>query len=90
MAQILGEYRASLPDDLKVLIDGYRVVDAARKVVGVGSVGTRCWIALLVGKNDMADDLVLQFKEANASVLERSACPACTATTANGWCRDSG
>jgi uncharacterized protein (DUF2252 family) len=71
VAQILGEYRASLPDDLKVLIDGYRVVDAARKVVGVGSVGTRCWIALLVGKNDMADDLVLQFKEANASVLER-------------------
>jgi uncharacterized protein (DUF2252 family) len=67
---ILAEYRTSLPDDLKVLLDGYRVVDAARKVVGVGSVGTRCWIALLVGKNDPADDLVLQFKEANASVLE--------------------
>ena len=46
---ILAEYRTSLPDDLKVLLDGYRVVDAARKVVGVGSVGTRCWIALLVG-----------------------------------------
>ena len=67
---ILAEYRTSLPDDLKVLLDGYRVVDAARKVVGVGSVGTRCWIALLVGKNDPSDDLVLQFKEANASVLE--------------------
>jgi uncharacterized protein (DUF2252 family) len=67
---ILAEYRTTLPDDLKVLLDGYRVVDAARKVVGVGSVGTRCWIALLVGKNDSSDDLVLQFKEATASVLE--------------------
>jgi uncharacterized protein (DUF2252 family) len=67
---ILAEYRKSLPDDLKVLLDGYRVVDAARKVVGVGSVGTRCWIALLVGKDDPTDDLVLQMKEANASVLE--------------------
>ena len=67
---ILAEYRTTLPDDLKVLLDGYRVVDAARKIVGVGSVGTRCWIALLVGKNDSSDDLVLQFKEANASVLE--------------------
>jgi uncharacterized protein (DUF2252 family) len=72
---ILSEYRASLPDDLKVLIDGYRVVDAARKVVGVGSVGTRCWIALLVGRNDPSDDLVLQFKEANASVLESVTAP---------------
>ena len=67
---ILAEYRTTLPDDLKVLLDGYRVVDAARKIVGVGSVGTRCWIALLVGKNDPSDDLVLQFKEATASVLE--------------------
>jgi uncharacterized protein (DUF2252 family) len=67
---ILAEYRNSLPDDLKVLLDGYQVADAARKVVGVGSVGTRCWIALLVGKNDPSDDLVLQFKEANTSVLE--------------------
>jgi len=67
---ILAEYRTSLPDNLKALLDGYRVVGAARKVVGVGSVGTRCWIALLVGKNDPTDDLVLQFKEATASVLE--------------------
>jgi hypothetical protein len=72
---ILDEYRKSLPDDLKVLIDGYRVVDAARKVVGVGSVGTRCWIALLLGKDDPSDDLVLQFKEANASVLESVGSP---------------
>ncbi len=72
---ILHEYRRSLPDDLKVLLDGYRVVDAARKVVGVGSVGTRCWIALLVGRDDPRDDLVLQFKEAGASVLEAVTAP---------------
>ena len=72
---ILAEYRRTLPDDMKVLLDGYRVVDAARKVVGVGSVGTRCWIALLVGRDDPTDDLVLQLKEANASVLECVAPP---------------
>ena len=66
----LGDYRLSLADDLKVLLDGYVVADAARKVVGVGSVGTRCWIALLVGRNDQSDDLVLQVKEAGPSVLE--------------------
>ena len=87
---ILDEYRASLPDDLKVLIDGYRVVDAARKVVGVGSVGTRCWIALLVGRDDPTDDLVLQFKEANASVLESVGSPASTTTTAVASWRASG
>jgi uncharacterized protein (DUF2252 family) len=73
--QILAQYRESLPDDRKVLVDGYRVADVARKVVGVGSVGTRCWIALLVGRDDSGDDLVLQFKEASASVLEGAAPP---------------
>jgi uncharacterized protein (DUF2252 family) len=68
--EVLAQYRTSLPDFLKVLLDGYRVVDAGRKVVGVGSVGTRCWIALLVGRDDPRDDLVLQFKQASASVLE--------------------
>ena len=67
---VLSEYRKSLPDYLKVLLDGYRVADAGRKVVGVGSVGTRCWIALLVGRDDPRDDLVLQFKQAGESVLE--------------------
>ena len=67
---VLDEYRKSLPDYLNVLLDGYRVVDAGRKVVGVGSVGTRCWIVLLVGKDDPRDDLVLQCKEASDSVLE--------------------
>jgi uncharacterized protein (DUF2252 family) len=67
---ILAAYRTSLSDDLKVLLDGYRLVDVARKGMGVGSAGARCWIALLVGEDDAADDLVLQLKEAHASVLE--------------------
>jgi hypothetical protein len=62
-------YRASLDDDRKRLLDRYQLVDAARKVVGVGSVGTRCWIALLDGGGD-DDPLILQIKEADASVLE--------------------
>ena len=48
---------------------GYRYVDAARKVVGVGSVGTRAWIVLMLGRDD-DDPLFLQVKEAQASVLE--------------------
>ena len=49
--------------------EGYRFVDLARKVVGVGSVGTRAWIVLLLGR-DEGDPLFLQAKEAEASVLE--------------------
>ena len=66
---LFDDYRASLPDDRKHLLDRYQLVDAARKVVGVGSVGTRCWIALLDGGGD-DDPLILQIKEADASVLE--------------------
>jgi hypothetical protein len=62
-------YRQSLAPDLQQLLDSYRLVDFARKVVGVGSVGTRCWIALLLGK-DNNDPLFLQVKEAEQSVLE--------------------
>jgi uncharacterized protein (DUF2252 family) len=62
-------YRHSLQNDRRHLLEGYRLVDFARKVVGVGSVGTRCWIALLLGKDD-ADPLFLQIKEAESSVLE--------------------
>ncbi|HEX7292981.1 MAG TPA: DUF2252 family protein, partial [Solirubrobacterales bacterium] len=51
------------------LLGRFRYVDAARKVVGVGSVGTRAWILLLLGR-DGGDPLILQFKEAQASVLE--------------------
>jgi uncharacterized protein (DUF2252 family) len=63
-------YRTSLPDEMRHLIGRFEVVDVARKVVGVGSVGTMCFIVLLVGR-DMGDPLFLQVKEASASVLER-------------------
>lgn len=68
MQSLLAGYRRSLPDDRRHLLDGYRVVDLARKVVGVGSVGTRCWVLLLHGR-DAGDPLVLQAKEAEESVL---------------------
>lgn len=66
----LQSYRRSLPADRRYLLEQYRFVDLARKVVGVGSVGTRCYIALLMGADD-ADPLFLQIKEAQPSVLER-------------------
>ena len=62
-------YRATLPDDRRLLLERFEIVDAARKVVGVGSVGTRCFIVLLLGR-DANDPLFLQVKEATASVLE--------------------
>lgn len=62
------DYRDSLSNDRKVLLDRYEVVDVAMKVVGVGSVGTRCAVALLMANG--RDPLLLQFKEARASVLE--------------------
>jgi uncharacterized protein (DUF2252 family) len=64
----LGEYRASLSHDRDVLMDRFDFRDIARKVVGVGSVGTRCWIVLLEGR-DPEDPLFLQVKEAQESVL---------------------
>ena len=67
--RIMGEYCATLEDDRKLLVQHYHYTDLARKVVGVGSVGTRAWITLLLGR-DEGDPLILQFKEANASVLE--------------------
>ncbi|MGA8575212.1 MAG: DUF2252 domain-containing protein [Candidatus Cybelea sp.] len=65
---ILKDYRESLPDDRRSLFDRYHFVDAAIKVVGVGSVGTRCWVALFTSAAN--EPLFLQFKQANASVLE--------------------
>jgi uncharacterized protein (DUF2252 family) len=69
LRRMYNEYRASLPQGLRKLLDRYRFVDAARKVVGVGSVGTRAWIVLLIGR-DQGDPLFLQIKEAQRSVLE--------------------
>ena len=62
-------YRRTLQDDRRVLVDRYAFVDMARKVVGVGSVGTRCMIGLFQGRDDQ-DPLFLQVKEAGPSVLE--------------------
>jgi uncharacterized protein (DUF2252 family) len=65
----LRSYRTTLPDDRRRLLERFEVVDVARKVVGVGSVGTRAFIALLQGR-DADDPLFLQVKEATTSVLE--------------------
>ncbi len=69
VSRALRSYRRTLAGDRRHLLDRYRFVDLARKVVGVGSVGTRCWVALLLGR-DERDPLFLQVKEAEASVLE--------------------
>jgi uncharacterized protein (DUF2252 family) len=66
---MVAAYRETLAPERRDLLDQYRLVHIARKVVGVGSVGTRAWIALFLGTND-ADPLVLQIKEAQRSVLE--------------------
>ena len=68
--ELLRIYRRSLQSDRRQLLEQFKVVDMARKVVGVGSVGTRAWIVLLEGR-DATDPLFLQAKEAQASVLER-------------------
>ena len=65
----LRSYRRTLPSDRRHLLEDFRLVDMARKVVGVGSVGTRAWIVLMLGRDD-TDPLFLQAKEAQASVLE--------------------
>jgi uncharacterized protein (DUF2252 family) len=70
VAELLTKYRRTLETDRRVLLDQFEFCDLARKVVGVGSVGTRCWIALMLGR-DGADPLFLQVKEAEASVLSR-------------------
>jgi uncharacterized protein (DUF2252 family) len=72
--QLLRGYRETLEFDRRVLLEEFELTDFARKVVGVGSVGTRAWIALLLGR-DGQDPLFLQIKEAEASVLEEFAGP---------------
>ena len=69
LRQLLRGYRETLEFDRRVLLEEFELIDFARKVVGVGSVGTRAWIALLLGR-DGQDPLFLQMKEAEASVLE--------------------
>jgi uncharacterized protein (DUF2252 family) len=69
VASVLATYRTSLAPNRRVLLDRLHPVDVALKVVGVGSVGTRCWIVLLEGR-DRDDPVFLQLKEARRSVLE--------------------
>ncbi|MER7731203.1 DUF2252 domain-containing protein [Streptomyces erythrochromogenes] len=68
LGQLVGHYGHTLESNRRSLLEDYRLVDVARKVVGVGSVGTRCWILLLLGR-DGRDPLFLQAKEADTSVL---------------------
>lgn len=67
--RIVDDYRATLGDECRALLDSYSFADAALKVVGVGSVGTRAWVVLMIGR-DAGDPLFLQIKEAQPSVLE--------------------
>jgi len=67
---LIRTYRATLETDRRYLLEQFRFIQLARKVVGVGSVGTRAWIALMLGR-DNQDPLFLQVKEAEESVLER-------------------
>jgi uncharacterized protein (DUF2252 family) len=71
---LVSGYQQSLPSDRQHLLEQFTLVDMARKVVGVGSVGTRCWIVLLLGR-DGEDPLFLQAKEADTSVLAAHAGP---------------
>src|SRR6185369_7041745 len=66
---LIRVYRRTLSGDRRRLLERFRYVDAARKVVGVGSVGTRAWVVLMLGR-DGGDPLFLQAKEAQPSVLE--------------------
>jgi len=68
VTQMFHRYRKTLPGDRRVILDRYHIIDVARKVVGVGSVGTRCDVALLMASEH--DPMLLQFKEALPSVFE--------------------
>jgi uncharacterized protein (DUF2252 family) len=72
--EFLRQYRGCLPPHTRTMIERYRFMHIARKVVGVGSVGTRCWVILMLGR-DQSDPLILQLKEALPSVLEPHAAP---------------
>ncbi|MGB3438418.1 MAG: DUF2252 domain-containing protein [Actinophytocola sp.] len=74
MRTLLRAYRSSLEPERRTLLDRYRFVDLAHKVVGVGSVGTRSWMILMLG-DDVRDPLFLQAKEAGPSVLEKFTSP---------------
>jgi uncharacterized protein (DUF2252 family) len=70
LIELIASYKRTLETDRRYLLDQFEFCDMARKVVGVGSVGTRCWILLMLGR-DSSDPLFLQVKEAERSVLSR-------------------
>jgi uncharacterized protein (DUF2252 family) len=70
LTDLIAKYRRTLETDRRYLLDQFEFCDMAHKVVGVGSVGTRCWIILMLGRDD-SDPLFLQAKEAQPSVLSR-------------------
>jgi uncharacterized protein (DUF2252 family) len=72
LKELIARYRDTLETDRRHLLETFEFADMARKVVGVGSVGTRCWIVVMHGR-DTADPLFLQVKEAEVSVLSRFA-----------------
>ena len=86
---LFRDYRRTLTTDRRRLLEQYDLAHIARKVVGVGSVGTRAWIALFLGRDD-SDPLFLQVKEAEASVLEPFLGAASTATGASASSPASG
>ncbi len=69
LEKVFTDYRATMPENRRDFLERYRFVDVALKVVGVGSVGTRCFVIVLEGR-DENDPLILQAKEATASVME--------------------
>jgi uncharacterized protein (DUF2252 family) len=73
LGRFFDDYRATLTEDMRELLERYTLVDEAIKVVGIGSVGRRCWVALMMSATN--DPLFLQFKEAVPSVLEPFAGP---------------
>jgi hypothetical protein len=89
VAEITRSYRASLAADRRVLLDRFTRVDIARKVVGIGSVGTECWVVLLVGR-DADDPLFLQVKEAKTGrrVVEGQRLMQAASDIFLGWSRD--
>jgi uncharacterized protein (DUF2252 family) len=82
-------YRATLQDDRRHLLEQFEIIDAARKVVGVGSVGTRCFIVLLQGR-DAQDRCSFRSRRRWRRCWRRMWARAATGSTASGWCRDSG
>ena len=80
LEKVFTDYRATMPENRRDFLERYRFVDFALKVVGVGSVGTRCFVLVLEGR-DENDPLILQAKEATASVMEPYLRGGRTATT---------